>query len=216
MRLYLSSSLLGDHADKLIEMSGPAARVAIIPNALDNFPNFQRDYFRETVAPLFSTLGFRAEALDLRRYFEHPSALATDIQGFDILWAIGGNSFLLRRAMKHSGFDAAARSLLQGSSVIYGGWSAGTVVAGKDLFGIDGVDDPLASAPGYPPSDVVCEGLAFVQATLVPHVDSDHAESVAAGKSVAMIRDSGRSVIALRDGEVLVQDDGEASVLART
>jgi dipeptidase E len=215
VRLFLSSSMLGDHADRLIAMTCPGARVAIIANALDNFPDFQRGYLSDEVHPLFASQGFAAEDFDLGAYFDRNDALAADLGGFDIVWAIGGNSFLLRRAMRASGFDAIIRPLLKQAPLVYGGWSAGSVVAAPDLFGIDHVDDPHAAAPGYPPGEILWEGLGLIDCSLVPHVDSDHPESPAATESVALIRASGRAVQPLRDGEVMVVDRGEVTILPR-
>ena len=213
VRLFLSSSMLGDHADTLIAMTRAGARVAVIANALDNLPAFQRSYLRDQVHPLFARHGFAAEDFDLRAYFDRGEALGTELGEFDIVWAIGGNSFLLRRAMRLSHFDAIIRPLLEQGRVLYGGWSAGAVVAAPDLFGIDLVDDPSATAPGYPPCATVSEGLGLIDCSLVPHFESDHPESAAATASVALIRASGRRVQPLRDGAVMVVEDGNVSVL---
>jgi dipeptidase E len=207
--------MLGDHADTLTAMTRHGARVAIIANALDNFPDLQRDYLRDEVHPLFARHGFAGENLDLRAFFERNDALCAQLGEFDIVWAIGGNSFLLRRAMRASGFDTVIRPLLEQAPLVYGGWSAGAVVAAPDLFGIDNVDDPHATAPGYPPGEPVWEGLGLIGCSLVPHVESNHPESPAATASVALIRASGRAVQPLRDGEVMVVDDGEAAILPR-
>ncbi len=213
MRLFLSSSLFGDHGDKLVEMAGIGARVAVIPNALDNFPNLKLDYMADTVWPLFRNLGLRAKGFDLKRYFANPKGLSADLSKFDVIWAIGGNSFLLRRAMYLSGFDTVVGPLLQNSPIIYGGWSAGSVVAGLDLYGIDQMDNPLATAPGYAAGDLLLDGLGLVDATLVPHFQSAHPESHAASASVALIEATGRRVIALKDGQVLIQDGSGGPML---
>ena len=206
--------MLGDHADTLVAMTRPCARVAIIANALDNFPDFQRSYLSNEVHPLFARHGFVTEDFDLRSYFDRNDALAADLSAFDIIWATGGNSFLLRRAMRASGFDKIIRPLLEQTNLVYGGWSAGSVVAACDLFGIDHVDDPHATAPGYPTGETLWEGLGLIDCSLVPHVESDHPESPAATESVALIRASGRRVQPLRDGEVMVVENGQAVVLA--
>jgi dipeptidase E len=213
LRLFLASMFMGNHGDRLVSMAGRAARVALIPNALDNFPGARAEYMKSTVYPLFGQHGFRAEQLDLSDYFARPSALAEDLEDFDLVWAIGGNSFLLRRAMRQSGFDHTIRTLLETTSMIYGGWSAGAVVAGSDLFGIDHVDDPHATAPGYLPGEPLWEGLGLIDCSLVPHVDSDHPESAAAGQSVSLIRASGRRVQTLGDGDVLIKEGTKTFVL---
>ena len=57
-------------------------------------------------------LGFVPEELDLRHYFESPQGLAPALAGRGLIWIIGGNAFLLRRAMRQSGFDIVGRDLV--------------------------------------------------------------------------------------------------------
>lgn len=198
--------MLGRHGDTLVSMAGAGARVAIIANALDNLPDLRRDYLRSTVAPLFGAYPFSTEELDLRGYFVDQNRLESDLSRFDIVWAIGGNSFLLRHAMKLSGFDRLIRTFLQNSKMIYGGWSAGSVVAGSDLYGIEHMDDANPKAVGYPEEPLPQVGLGLIDGTLVPHFKSTHPEADAARMAVEAITASGREAIALRDGEVLIKD----------
>jgi dipeptidase E len=206
--------MFGRHGDTLVSMAGAGARVAIIANALDNLPDLRRDYLEQTVAPLFSAFTFKAEEVDLRNYFADQSRLRADLSNFGVLFAVGGNSFLLRQAMKLSGFDALIGPLLSNSGVIYGGWSAGSVVAGRDLFGIDHMDDPKPVAFGYPQEVLPQQGLSLIDGTLVPHFRSDHPEAPAADAAAEAISASGRRLITLRDGEVLIHD-GSRCVLHR-
>ena len=215
MRLFLSSSLFGDHGNDLVEMVGTGSRFAVILNALDNFPEIKRDYVRQYVEPLLRQFGFHGEEFDLRSYFTHALPLSDDLRRFDVVWATGGNAFLLRRAMAASRFDVILPQLLRSSPIVYGGWSAGSVVAGEDLYGIDCIDDPLAMAPGYPAGESPSAGLGLINATIVPHFESEHPEAAAATASVRVIEASGRPAIALRDGEVIVQDGEGISILPR-
>ena len=154
MRLYLSSYRMGDHFDALIEMAGQGARVAVISNALDFIPLQARlDYARNVHDPLddFRRAGLEATDLDLRRYFGEPVGLRQALAAFDLVWAVGGNAFLLMRAMRQSGFDKAITRLAGEERLVYGGWSAGAVVAGPSLRGIELMDDPHVVAEGYDP-----------------------------------------------------------------
>ncbi|WP_428668845.1 Type 1 glutamine amidotransferase-like domain-containing protein [Reyranella sp.] len=101
-----------------------------------------------------------------------------------LVWAVGGNAFLLRRAMWQSGFDRWLPSRVQEGMLIYGGWSAGAVVAGPDLDGIELMDDPGMTAEGYE-AGVVREGLGLVDFTVVPHYRSDHPEAEAAERAAS-------------------------------
>ena len=131
-----------------------------------------------------------------------------------IVWATGGNAFLLRRAMLESGFDALVRDLL-GEGLIYGGWSAGACVAGASLRPIGLMDVPDVTAAGYGTGGPVWEGLGLVPFTIIPHHDSEHPKRRRRTRG-RVRRSQGIEHIALRDGDVLVSDDGEPELLARS
>jgi dipeptidase E len=46
-----------------------------------------------------------------------------------VLWINGGNAFLLRRAMRQSGFDSLIHEFLQGDRFVYAGFSAAVCCA---------------------------------------------------------------------------------------
>ena len=50
-------------------------------------------------------LGFKVELLDLRKYFGQKELLRRELQNIHAFYAIGGNTFVLRKAMQLSGFD---------------------------------------------------------------------------------------------------------------
>ena len=217
MKLYLSSLMLGDHADRLLEMTGAGARMAVITNALDYIPlEAQLEYARTNldIVGYFADAGFDPSLVDLRYYFGRPAQLRTLMLRHQVIWAVGGNAFLLRRAMRQSGFDQIIGDVLA-TGVVYAGWSAGACVAGDSLQAIALMDDPNVTAPGYPPGEPICEGLGLVPYTIVPHFRSAHPEAAAAEK--AMEWATARSVRhrTLQDGDVLLANGGEAVLLER-
>ena len=127
MKLYLSSYMLGDHNDKLIAMAGRGARMAVITNALDYIPlqaQIEHACTRWDPNIHFVENGFDPSPLDLRHYFGRTQELHQVLLRFKVVWALGGNAFLLRRAMHESGFEDLIHGLLA-EGAIYGGWSAG-------------------------------------------------------------------------------------------
>lgn len=218
MKLYLSSYMIGHHADRLIAMAGGRdARMAIIANALDFIPLEDRlAYTRTQFDPIahFAKHGFDPSLLDLRFYFGRPQALRDVLRRQRVVWALGGNAFLLRRAMRESGFDTIVGELLSGG-MVYSGWSAGTCVAGSSLRAIGLMDDPGQTAPGYPDAEPIWEGLGLVPFTIVPHHRSEHPEADAAERAVEWAQAQGLQHRALRDGEVVVKDGAEVHVLSR-
>jgi len=148
MKLYLSSYHLGDYGDELIRLVGRGERAFVINNALDFVADDVRFGIRDGIDEL-EALGFHAEELDLREYFGRTGDLRTALMTCRLVWLRGGNSFILRRAMLASGFDHAARDLIESNALIYGGYSAGAVVATPTLCGIELVDPPDDVPRGY-------------------------------------------------------------------
>jgi dipeptidase E len=206
MRLYLSSDRIGDRAGSLLVLVGNGKRAAVIENALDHLTPAERDRrrrdFHDPYAEL-AGLGIAAEQLDLRDHFDRPARLAAQLARFDLVWVTGGNVFVLRRAMQRSGFDALIVDLLDRDEIVYGGFSAGAVVAGPSLVGIDCMDDPEEVPAGYDPAPV-WEGLGLIDFTIVPHYRSPHPESAAAERATRQLSGRGLRYRALRDGEVVV------------
>ena len=128
MRFYLSSYRMGDRVDDLVRMTGAGGRVAVISNALDVIPMEARRAYARTVydqLAAFEDLGLAAQDVDLRDYFGRPEALAARLEDVALVWAVGGNSFLLRRALRESGLDGIIHRRLAEDSLVYGGYSAG-------------------------------------------------------------------------------------------
>lgn len=206
MRLYLSSFRLGDRFDELVRALPAGAGVAVISNAVDFIPIEDRlAYATAIFDPIreFRGRGFGALDLDLRDYFDAPDALREALAGVALVWVNGGNVFLLRQAMRRSGFDSLVAARIGAGDLIYGGWSAGAVVAGPSLNGMELMDDPATSAEGYSP-DTIWEGLGLVDFTVVPHFGSDHPEAAAAAEVVAWLTSVGRPFRALADGDVII------------
>ena len=206
MRLYLSSYRLGENVGALLALVGNGARAAIISNALDYIPASARQAYRTQVSdPIadFAALGIEAHDLDLKDYFGAPSGLETALKDVDLVWAMGGNTFILRRAMAQSGFDTVIAERLADDSIVYGGFSAGAVVATPSLSGIELIDDPNEIPAGYDPA-VVWDGLGLIDYAIVPHFDSPHPESVAARRVANQLARRKTPFRVLRDGEVIV------------
>ena len=206
MRLYLSSERLGERAGALLAMVG-GSRVAVIANGYDACTRLARNVYRaEAYDPIaeFQSLGLVAEELDLRAYFGDPRSLQQRLGAFDLVWVMGGNSFVLRRAMKQSGFDTVIRELLEADAIAYGGYAAGAVVAGPSLRGLELMDDPWEVPPGYD-EPLIWHGLGLTPFAIVPHFRSRHPEAASAEKVVSYMRARRTRFRAISDGEVIVR-----------
>ena len=206
MRLYLSSYRLGDRAGALLALLGASGHAAIVSNALDNLPQQAREARREEVydpARELASLGFSSAELDLRDFFGQKEALSKELIRYDLVWVIGGNAFTLRRAMQKSGFDTVISAMLDRDEIVYGGFSAGAVVAGPSLDGFEIMDDPGELPPGYV-NEPVRDGLNLIDFAIIPHYRSPHPEAAAAERCARHFASSKRPFRALRDGEAIV------------
>jgi dipeptidase E len=173
MRLYLASAHLGAAPERVLEIVEPGARVAVIMNAWDGDPGSRAEEASHMLAQ-FSSLGLEAGELDLREHVADDSdaRLRRRLAGVGLVFAHGGNTFVLRRAMRASGFDHVIRQLVSEDRLAYGGESAGAIVAGPTLHGLELGDDLSVIPAGYRP-DVEWSGLGLVDFVPLPHADTD-------------------------------------------
>jgi dipeptidase E len=211
MRLYLSSFLIGDHPEKFVELISPGKRVALILNALDN-RQASRDKFLVSQTETLTALGLEVEELDLRKYFDRPEELGALLQEKDAVWINGGNTFLLRRAMKQSGFDHHIKELLEKDKIVYGGFSAAVVILPPSLKGLEIVDDPIEVSEGYDP-ETLWDGLGLIDFAVAVHYDSDHPESALMDQEIEYYKKHNIPYQTLRDGEVIVKNGDSLEVL---
>jgi len=204
MRLYLSSYKIGNSPDRLQKMVGKNKKTAIICNALDVYNDLERrkESEQNEIRDL-NALGFDAEIFDLRNYFNNNSSLKDDLSKYGLVWVRGGNSFVLRRAMKQSGFDKVIVDMLKNDEIVYGGYSAGVCVLAPSLIGLDLVDDK-DTVPDKYGKEIIWDGLKIIDYSFAPHYKSDHPESEMVNKQVDYLIENKILFKALRDGEVII------------
>jgi dipeptidase E len=154
--------------------------------------------------------GSAAEPLDLQHYFGKEAELKLKLDELDGIWISGGNTFVLRQAMKLSGFDVIFQDLRERAGFFFGGYSAGICILCDSLKYIQNVDDP-DDFPYKDCRETIWEGLGVFDYGLLPHYDSDHFESEAIGKELQNCIDNKWLFKALRDGDVIIIEDESPS-----
>ncbi|SHE51135.1 dipeptidase E [Loktanella atrilutea] len=214
MRLYLSSHRLGRHTDTLLRLVGKRRNTLVVGNALDYIPAAARAVYTATtydpVAEL-NALGLPASWLDLRDFVGAPIRLHDQLSSCGLVWVPGGNAFVLRRAMRASGFDGVIHGLLAQDALVYGGASAGAIVTAPTLRGLDLMDDPTVGTWGD--EKISYEGLNLFPKSFVPHVASDHRDSAGADKAAAWLAEQGMPFVALQDGQVVTVEGDTTTLL---
>lgn len=209
MNLYLSSYRIGNRGAELAAMLGPSKHIAVVRNAVDFSSDEERHRRgREQERAELADIGISSADLDLRDYFGSPGALRRDLLEFSGLWVVGGNTFVLRRAMALSGLDAALRERDDDDAFTYAGYSAGACVLAPTLRGIHLADEPEVLPLGYT-GEVPWDGLGLIPFCIAPHYRSDHPESPLIEGVVEYFVANRIPFIPLRDGEAYIGKSGQ-------
>ncbi len=204
MRFYLSSFKLGEQSHLLAELYGNAKPVAYIANALDHVKD--KAWFEQWVSKdigELSSAGLRVERLDLREFFNDECSIRKAVANYSGVWCSGGNVFVLRQAMRLSGFDELMIGKDLSEEFTYGGYSAGCCVLSPTLKPYALVDDPDVYHYSRE-NETIWDGLGILDFAFMPHFQSDHSESALIDREIAYCEANGISYRAFRDGEVLI------------
>lgn len=198
MKLYLSSIRI-PVPDELLRLLGKPltdVSVALIPNAKDYYSERARNFKVDDLVVYMGQLGFKVTVIDLRGYSDG-TVLKQKLAAYDLVWAMGGNTFVLRYEMKRSGFDEAIRFLLE-EGIVYGGDSAGALVAGLSLAGIESADEPEFA------EELIKDGIGLVPFHILPHVDNpEFADVLPAFRALH----EGKNIIELKDSQAVIFED---------
>lgn len=166
MKLYLSSYRIPDpgELEKLLGKPLAETRVALIPNAKDYYVERARNFKIADMTQYMGRLGLQVDTIDLRQ-FDDTEMLKSKLTPYDLIWAMGGNTYMLRYEMRRSGFDKIAHGLLE-QGIIYGGDSAGALVAGQSIAGVEAADEPEFA------EEIIKDGLGLIPHVILPHVDN--------------------------------------------
>lgn len=150
-------------------------------------------------------LGFQCEHLDLKEYFGREKDLKIKLDSLKGIWVCGGNTFVLRQAMRLSGFDNIFKDLQKDENFFWGGYSAGICILCDSLKYIDYVDD-ANNFPYIGITEPIYEGLGIFDYGLLPHYKSDHEESEMIDKEVERCINNKWLFKALKDGEIIIKN----------
>jgi dipeptidase E len=207
MKLFLSSQAISkEQAPYLIKLVGKPAKnikLVLIENAADVEEGPKEWLVRNR--QMIESHGFDVEYIDLRKYTQDLETLRTKLADKDVLWFGGGNTYYLRWLLRDIGVENIIKELMQ-SGVVYGGGSAGAIVAGPTLHHFEAADDPKAS-PG-----VIYEGLGLTNKVVVPHADNVKYAAIIQGINDNLKADGYKTVM-LGDAQALVIDNDREMVV---
>ena len=176
MKLFLASlNVSTANQQALADLVGKPARnikLALIENAADPYPEESLTWLYREREAIFRTQ-FQIIHVNLKD-FDNPKELAAKLSDYDVIWLSGGNTYYLRWLLADTGADEVISRLVKKGKV-YGGGSAGAIMAGPTLKYFDTADDP-AMAP-----ELYLDGLHFTDTVVVPHADLDKYEGIMQG-----------------------------------
>ncbi|MDP2586287.1 MAG: Type 1 glutamine amidotransferase-like domain-containing protein [Candidatus Komeilibacteria bacterium] len=212
MRLYLSSYGLGNHPEKLTALFKGNKKVALILNARDGYSKEERQMKCFEHLEGLNKIGLIASEIDLKKFFGKTAELKNELLNYEGLCVSGGNTFLLRRAMRESGFDIIIKELLAEDKIIYAGYSAGGCVLSPTLRGLEIVDDVNAVQQIYG-QEPIWEGLNILPYSFTPHYHSNHPESAAIDRTVEFFKQEKMPFKTLTDGQVIIINGAKEEII---
>lgn len=202
MKLFLSSHRLPD-PDKFAAFIGKDLnniKLGLIFNSKDYKPTEERQMKLEEHFAYYSNLGIQVEEINLLEY-RTPSDLLSKFKEFDVLWFNGGNVYQLRWAVVKSGADKVLQEALD-AGIVYGGDSAGAILAGPTLKYFDTADDTSVV------SEIIWDGLALTDIAILPHWGSQEYGDVL-GSIEEKLQDDGYKTKRLTDSEYIMVENGQ-------
>lgn len=212
MKLYLSSFRFGNHPEELVKLADKNKKASVIMNAQDYRDKNGRSQSKQNQIRQLNALGFEAKELDLRNYFGKQDKLKDYLSEIGLVWISGGNAFILQRAFKQSGFGKLIKNSVEKNKIVYAGYSAAVCIIVPTLHGAEMVDDPNVIPEGYK-KGFSWKGLGLIKYNVAVHYRSDHPESESVEKEVAYYQKNNIPYKTLRDGEVIIVNDGQERLL---
>ncbi len=205
MKLYLSSYKFGNKIyflKKWIEKNDN--RIILITSAKDakKEDDVEKQKIKEDIE-LLEKIGFKVEVVSLKEYFNRKENLKKLLKDYHTFCVIGGNVFVLRQAMKLSGFDEYIKEISKKEGYLYIGYSAGSCVLSPTLKCLDLVDETINP---YNNKTIIYEGLNLIDYVFIPHYKSNHEESKKIDDVIIELEKNKIKYKTLSDGDVIIQN----------
>ncbi|MBT3292663.1 type 1 glutamine amidotransferase-like domain-containing protein [Candidatus Peregrinibacteria bacterium] len=176
MKLFLSSKNINNeqlpYFKALVGKELGSIRFALIENASDLHKEENKGFVYDTRSALMN-LGMQIELIDIHEYINNGDAIVGKLKDFDVIWIGGGNTYYIRYLLKITELDKHLKELIQ-SGIVYGGGSAGAIVAGPTIKTFHEADSPTY--------EMIDSGLHLCDFVVIPHWDDadfkDRANSI--------------------------------------
>ncbi len=198
-KIFLTSSV-GFVAKDIIKRYKIKGRLAFITTASE--PKSEGNLFwQDKDRDSLKKAGF--EVFDYTITDKKEKDLRNDLKDMDIIYVSGGNTFYLLEKIKESHFDKVIKDFIKQGKV-YIGTSAGSIVAGPDIYPVYCFDNPKEAKKlkNY-------KGLGLVDFTVLPHWGSEYFKKEYLNKELRHIYRKGYKLILLNDDQyIAIVGDG--------
>lgn len=204
MVLYLSSQKFGDNDDFFKKwINNHNNKILLIFNALDAKGQDKINNNVKEDINLLKQIGFEVTVIDLKEYFDKYNKLKKICQNYNAFCIMGGNVFVLRQAMKYSGFDTFLKEISNNDNYLYIGYSAGSCVISKELDILKKVDEPIDF---YNKGEIIYDGIGLISYTFIPHYKSNYHKAYLIDEIVDTCKKYNIEYKTFRDGEVIIEN----------
>lgn len=207
LKLFLSSMAIspeqGNYFIDLVGKNPEDIQFALIENAADG-EDGDKSWMLENRQAI-KNQGFAVDIVDLNLYRSDKAGLAARLADKDAIWLGGGNTYYLRWLLHDTGADQLITQLVHNGTV-YGGGSAGAVVAGPTLKHFDKADDPQVAPQVY------WNGLGLTNTTVVPHIDNEQFAEILTEANNKLIAE-GYATVTLTDAQALIINGDQQKVI---
>ena len=204
MVLYLSSQKFGNDDSFLKKwIKNYNNRILLIFNALDAKGQDKIDNNVKEDITLLEQIGFEVTVIDLKEYFDKNEELRKLCRKYNSFCVMGGNVFVLRQAMKYSGFDCFLEDIKNDDNYLYIGYSAGSSVLSKKIDVLKLADDPIDF---YNKGEIIYDGIGFIDYVFIPHYKSNYHKAHLIDEIVNTCEKDNVEYKAFTDGNVIIEN----------
>jgi dipeptidase E len=202
MKLFLSSmAISSDQGSAFLRLTGKDnaqdVKIALIENAGD--VEAVDAAWKHRNRDAIQALGYQIDLVDLREYLDGKKQVSPQLEKADAIWLGGGNTYYLRWILHETKADIAIQHLVQ-SGKVYGGGSAGAIVAGPTLKYFEKADDPQ-KAPEH-----LIEGLGLIDTVVIPHWQNEKYGQTMRDDVHVNLEAEGYKTVCITDEQALVID----------
>ena len=202
MKLFLTSSCISEnlrtpfleHFDKDPRIS----KCYFIPTASD--PDQEKFYMCKSMDDLVQ-LGFNPIWYALQ--FKSKELITQELADADIIWVGGGNTFYLLEVARRVGFLEVITDLIKNKGIVYGGVSAGTLLASPNIESAGW--EPYGDLNDVGITDL--SSLNFVNFTSMVHYNDEQKDVIEKYKSTNEI------IYTIPDGGMILVEDEQITLL---